>query len=257
MSDEEAKLIDDLHIRARIAPNDAARCGVWEKAEATLPARMSGARAYVYEARRDVCGIAEMRAKQAADEAFREQGWRGLVEEEVRSGACEEEHKKALQEILVRVKVNVSKQADEQGSLRSLAFLDYQIAVANEQGIAWQVRPKAADEIHVLVLSQYPTEVRAAVAEEVFSTESWWNKRVEYRYLSPTESVHDRETSLAIEHPTLGRRPLVCNDALTKCGTQVSSRVVITRSDAPIDVTVKGTGCVLMTAFRSQEALPR
>jgi hypothetical protein len=226
------------------------KCAYWTQKLEQTPASSAGLLQYVQVNRAQDCAEKESnernRAKREAEERESGKPWIEMANAEISHGTCDPGHREALEQVLMRMKTNLTLRRDEGGTFHAVLFVDHRILVATEKGASFEFSGWESSTVHVFAIAALPVSLEVQRGGDRITLQSPWARWIHFRTtLMGAES--NAGTVLEIVHPRLGEPPGVLTGGRA---IALDSRVVQARADEALTLTVKGRGCALLAAFR-------
>jgi hypothetical protein len=257
MSEAEAATADDWTNKAKGNMYTLAdECRFWSEKLQTSSASSPGLTKYVQINREQSCKESDAAGAATAKREVqqREDGkaWIAMADEEIERGTCDAGYREALEQLLGRMKSNLSTRRDEGNTLHLVMLVDYKILVANDRGTPFAFSDWGNSTLHVFAIAGLPVTLDVHRGADAITLPSPWSKGIHY-VTTLTGSENNAGTTLRIKHPKLGeppgiftrKLPLGMSDTIA-----LDSRVVQSHAGDTLTITVKGRGCALLAAFR-------
>jgi hypothetical protein len=257
MTEEEGATADAWteEIKGKIHTS-AEECTHWNAKLQKVPATSPGLTKYVQINREQSCKESDQAgaatAKRETEQREVGKGWIAMTDEEIKRGTCDAGYREALEQLLGRMKTNLSMRRDEGNTIHMVMLVDYKILVANDQGMSFTFSDWGNSTLHVFAIAGLPVTLDVHRGEDAITLQSPWSKGIHYR-TTLTGSENNAGTTLRIKHPKLGeppgiftrKLPLGMSDTIA-----LDSRVVQSHAGESMKITVKGRGCALLAAYR-------
>lgn len=230
-------------------------CAFWTQKLEQAPAEAPGLTRYAQYERESACRERAANQRRAAEQAAVDQAaggpWIELVDREVASRSCDDGHRAALEQLLMRLKANLVMRRDEGGSMHVVSFIDHRVLVASDEPQSFEFSDWANSQVHVFAVATMPVTLDVRRGPEAVTLASPWLKMIHYR-TTLMGAENNAGTTLRVVHPKLGSPPPLWGrqTAYGRDPVAIDTRAILARAGEPVTIAVKGRGCALLAAFR-------